>query len=175
MIAEGKYYARAHEWDLGVTENGKEQIAVRFRIEGGPADGQAIIWRGYFTEKTMVRTFESLRFCGWAGNNVGEIPVLPNLVQIVVSHEEYQGKTHPRVQWVNRIGGPVVKNQLEGSARADFAKRMQAAAMQVPTDLAAPGNEPAPPAAQSNGSGDDVPQGARDFEDGGFGADDIPF
>lgn len=167
MSRAGKHYGRATDWMFGKSSTGKEQIAVRFRLEGGPHDGDHIVWYGFFTDQTAERTIESLRFCGWAGDNIVEIDALPNLVQLVVEEDTYDGRTRDRVRWINRIGGPLVRDQLEGAELADFARRMKAIAMSVPKELAQ-GSDFTPPTASTNAKASSAPPGAEDF-------DDIPF
>lgn len=156
MIEAGTYYARGTDVEFGFANN-KEQVAVRFRIEGGNADGQELAWFGFFTDKSAERTMEALRFCGWETNDLGDIStdvVGRNLVKIVVEHDEYDGKTRAKIAWVNRAGGPLVKNSMDAGQKTDFARRMKALAMKVPAKLAAASNVEAPPATSgSNGAG----------------------
>jgi len=133
----GTYVARAKEWDLGTTDNDKEYIGVLLQIEEGDSVGQTITWYGYFTEKTEQRTIESLRYCGWEGHNFVDLKGLDkNLVKIVVDEEEYEGRVHTKVQWINRIGSMAIKNVMDDKARAAFAARMKGAAMAISKDLA---------------------------------------
>ncbi len=68
MLNPGKYRARPIAAALGLTSKGTDQIAVTFELLD-PA-GERITWYGFFTEKTTDRTLESLRHCGWKGNDL---------------------------------------------------------------------------------------------------------
>lgn len=126
MIAPGTYKARAREWALGKSQNGKEQIAVLFELVGGPHDGQSITWFGYFTDATLDRTLDSLRHCGWSSDSLAELDGLDqNEVEIVVDQEEYQGKTRTKVQWVNRPSKLALKEQLSAQEAQAFAARLR--------------------------------------------------
>jgi hypothetical protein len=126
MIEKGIHKARAIEWKLGLTGTGGEQVAVLFQLE----DGQTVTWRGYFTEKTTERTLDSLEYMGWDGKDITKLTGLDtNDVNLVIDHEvsEKDGKTYPKVNWVNRIGGTLaVKEELTGHALQNFAGRMKA-------------------------------------------------
>jgi len=146
----GKYTARATDVALGMTETGKEQIAVSFEVVDGDQAGEEITWYGYFTEKTAERTIESLRHMGWQGNDLAAIAVdqLPNEVSIVVDADEYNGVTRMKVQWVNRAGaGLALRTRMAPDAASSFAARMKGLCMSVKADapqVPRPRN-PAPP------------------------------
>ena len=180
IIPEGKYAAVARQHKLGETSNGKEQIGIMFEIIRGPQAGRNVLWRGFFTEKTWERTLESLRFCGWKGDDLSNIGELPYEVEIDVEHENYRDKTFARVAWVNRRGGVAMQNPLEGNALREFAAAMKRRAAQVqevdgiiPDVSQAQSSSP-----ESDGASDfapDAPDDVPDFDDAPPPDDDIPF
>lgn len=129
MIEAGKYRAKAVDAGIGLTESGKEQVAVQFELLDMP--GHTITAYLYFTEKTTDRTLESLRYCGWSTDDVCDLRGIgDNEVSIVVEHAEYQGKVQAKVAWINKIGGGVaIKNAMLESSKAAFSQRMKAAAI----------------------------------------------
>ena len=168
MIPAGTYTARARRFDFGVTANDKDYVAVEFEILGPDCRGEVIGWRGYFsTEGAIRRTLESLKYAGWTGSQ-DTIESLPGLgsteVELVISHEEYEGKTYPRVQWVNKLGrggGVALGEQMDEGRKRTFAARLRGhvAALNAPPQT---GGRPAPkPAGQASGQSQDI--------------DDIPF
>lgn len=109
ILPAGRYNARAVDAKMGRTQTGKEQVGVLFEIMD-PAEqaGTRITWYGYFTEKTVDRTLESLEHCGWNGNSLGagDLDTARGEVQIVIEHEaDQKGEQRARVKWVNSIGG----------------------------------------------------------------------
>lgn len=125
----GVHRAKAVEGALGYTSGGSEQVAVRFGITEGECKGRYITWYGYFTEKTTDRTLESLRACGWEGDDLFALDgITKNEVELVIEEEEGQdGEIRPKVRWVNAAGGLALKSRMpEGDARA-FAARMKGA------------------------------------------------
>ena len=68
MLAAGNYRGRPVRAALGTSSKGTEQIAVEFELIE-PA-GERMTWYGFFTEATTDRTIESLRHCGWQGNDL---------------------------------------------------------------------------------------------------------
>src|SRR6185295_5235482 len=67
------------------------QVVVTFEVLSGPYAGDRIAWFGYFTDNTEKRTMESLRICGFVGDDLDKFNDQnpQNEVQIVVKHEEY--------------------------------------------------------------------------------------
>lgn len=144
LIPEGNYRARVKSADFGFTSKGTEQVQVVFDILDPDYDGQTVIWWGYFSEKTAERTMQSLRYCGWKGDDVTNLTgINDNEVEIVVEHNEYNGKTNARVAWVNRIGsgGMSIKTPMPEDKRKAFAKKMKALAVKTAKEKA---EKPAP-------------------------------
>lgn len=129
MLAAGTYRARVKDAALGKSGSGKEQIALMFEIQDEQIGGQTITYYGYFTERTYERTIESMRHCGWQGDDLLNLAgINDNEVEIVVAHEQYEGKTYAKVQWINRIGGGggvAVKEKLQEADARQFAARMK--------------------------------------------------
>lgn len=130
MIPAGKYIGTPVSAALGFTSGGKEQIAVQFEFLD-PA-GEKLTWYGYFTDAAFDRTIESLRACGWTGSSLDEFSAdhLPagfaNQVELVVQHEEYQGKTQVRIAFVNSIGsGVALKSAMDAAQARAFAAKMK--------------------------------------------------
>lgn len=120
------FRARAASWGLGESSTGKEQVAVEFRISTENADVQSLTWYGYFTEATADRTLESLRYCGWTGDDLLNLEGLDaNEVDLVIEDEEYNGQVRPKVQWVNKPGGLALTSPLTGDRAKAFAASMK--------------------------------------------------
>jgi hypothetical protein len=174
MIKPGTYRAKATEGALGLTKGGKEQAAIAFAIIDGEHAGESVTWFGYFTDATAERTIESLRTCGWIGDDLSDLTgILDNEVQIVIEHEDYEGKTQVRVKWVNRSGsgGLALKERLEGGAAKAFAQRMKGIVLaQKAKGGGATQQRPARNGTSSRGSASADPLAGADFGD-----DDIGF
>ncbi len=126
MIPAGNYKARAKEWALGMSQTGKEQIAVLFELVEGELAGQTITWFGYFTDNTLDRTLDSLRHCGWQSDSLADLDHLDtNEVEVVVEEDTYEGKTRSKVRWVNRPSRLALKDQLNPQAIAAFAAKLR--------------------------------------------------
>jgi hypothetical protein len=123
------YKAKAAEWALGETASGKEQVAVAFNILTPDAQENRLTWYGYFSDGAVDRTLESLRICGWQGDDLTDLTGLDaNEVELVVEDEEYpegSGKWRAKVQWVNRSGGLALKAPLAGDKAKAFAASMR--------------------------------------------------
>lgn len=144
-IPEGTYRARVKSADFGFTSKGTEQVQVVFDVLDPDYDGETVMWWGYFSEKTAERTMQSLRYCGWKGDDVTDLKgISDNEVEVVVEHNTYEGKTNARVAWVNRIGaGVAVKAPMPEDKRKAFAKRMKALAIKTAKEVAAAPSAPA--------------------------------
>lgn len=122
----GKYRAKARTWALGESSNKTPEIAVEFEITAkGDYEGRSITWHGYLTEKAFKRTIESLRNCGWTGDDLSAIDSMPNEVDLVVENEEYEGETHAKVKWVNKPGGLALKTPMSPESAKAFAAKLK--------------------------------------------------
>jgi hypothetical protein len=130
VIPAGKYIGTPVSAALGTTSSGKEQIAVQFEFLD-PA-GERLTWYGFFTDAAFERTIESLRAMGWTGSSLDEfagekLPAgVDRQVELVVQHEEYQGKTQARLSFVNSIGaGLALKSAMDANQARAFAAKMK--------------------------------------------------
>ena len=130
MIPAGKYIGTPVSAALGLTSTGKEQIAIQFELLD-PV-GERLTWYGFFTDAAFERTIESLRACGWTGSALDEfagekLPAgVDHQVELVVQHEEYQGKTQVRIAFVNSIGaGLALKSAMDATQARAFAAKMK--------------------------------------------------
>jgi hypothetical protein len=139
-ITNGNYRAKAcGQVVLGESsKKGTPFIELYFEITKGEKLGGRVRWTSYFSEKTNERTIESLQYCGWKGDDLGEFSdgklhgLDTNEVEIAIELEEYQDKEgnprlSPRVQWVNRGGGGYLNLALgmTPAAAVSFGDRMR--------------------------------------------------
>lgn len=152
---ERKYLARAEQWGLGETSTGKEQVAVSFKILTPDADIKSIAWHGYFTPQALDRTIESLRICGWEGNDLSDLRGFDkNEVALVIDDEDYNGETRAKVKWINRAGGGLaLKTPLSGDKLKAFALSMVGQIRGLDTKAQKPRSSASPPPLTD----DDVP------------------
>lgn len=144
----GTYTAIAKRTSLGFAESThNEQIGIAFEITTpGPDQGRVIVWRSTFTPDTTARAIESLRNCGWTGDDLSVFcaaedvsQLLPDEVEIVVEPKEYNGKTMLSVRWVNRIGsGKIFKLDMDAKDAKAFAARMKGACKAIAPKASAP-------------------------------------
>jgi len=146
--------ARAVEWDLGISGTGSEQVAVRFKVneDDNPAfAGRSYTWYGYFSDKALDRTLESLRIMGWKSDSIAELDGLgDNDVSLALGEEfnEQTGETFLRVKFVNKPQGLALKNRMDEAAKRALAARIKGAAVASRQKLGAP----AAPAPQRQGA-----------------------
>lgn len=173
MIPAGTYLAVAQSTQWGKAKSGTKQVAVEFQIIDGSYAGHSITWFGYFTEKTWKRTCEALRYCGWKGDDLTNLGSLNQEVNIVIEHEEYDGKLRAKVAWVNRPGAGQVKlsDPMSDAELRQFAAQMRQRAREIAevegaqsgagrqADPFAPGPAPDPfgGGGQPAGFNDDIP------------------
>lgn len=163
----GKHPARAVGGALGTTQKGTEQVGVEFVFTDGPNKDKRITWYGYFSEKTIDRTIESLRYAGWKGTDLSDLSDLSAentpVVELVLETEDYNGKSTVRVSWVNRFGGGgvAIKDKMDAGAAKSFAERMKAHViahdLQKGTATRAAPAKPAAPKPAAPASDIDVP------------------
>lgn len=111
------------------TDKSPFTAAVCFEVLSGPQAGQKITSFLYFGDNSIDRSVESLRICGFKGDDIdqffGQRP--ENEVSIVVEHEEYDGKTRAKVKWINKPGGGglVLQKRLAGADLKKMSARMK--------------------------------------------------
>jgi hypothetical protein len=148
MIPEGVYMANVElvdappEWVgktpdnklscvLGHAGTGNKQIEIHFRIAEGDYTGRTRTWFGFFSEKALERTLDSLVNIGFEGNNLNEFPLQrpTGLVPIVIKHEkDREGEMRDRIAFINRPGGGGVLtgNVMNPQDSLTFAAQMRA-------------------------------------------------
>lgn len=177
ILPEGKYKARPVEAGMGESKSGNPQVAVLFRVIGGERDGDTITWYGSFskelgkgTKTPFQRTIESLRACGWQGDDLSDYSSINEAneidVSLVVEHDEYQGKVSAKVKWVNRGGGLGLTTPMKPESAKAFAAKMRGEVLAASKGIApakpiqngghpnAPGSNFGPP--REPGSDDDL-------------------
>src|SRR5262249_11788611 len=120
----------------GLSGTGKEQVAVRFRMTEGEHEGKTVLWYSYFnTQENATRTLNSLRACGWIGDDLSDLQGIENNeVEIVLEVEEYEGKTRTKVRWVNAMGGgPILTKRMSDAEKKAFSARMKGLAVALRT------------------------------------------
>jgi hypothetical protein len=182
LISKGRHRAmvRVSEDAIQVSAdvpNKSDFVAVCFDLcdPQDPYNGWSITWFGFLTDKTLDRTVEGLRYCGWEGDEIGALPELAangqlsQEVELVIDHEEWEGKWRAKVKWVNRPGGGTVKleKKLTGSDLSSFSARMKG---RIRTAGAANANGRTTPQ-RSTGGGGSQPQ----HPNAPGNLDDIPF
>jgi hypothetical protein len=126
-MANGTFKAACTEHAWAKSKGGKEQLCLSFRLDEGPNQGETILAYLYFTEGALPHSLKSLRALGWAGNNLENLGALSAPVRIVLLDEEWEGKSHTKVKWINALGTGV--SQIQSAMSADevrlFAARLQ--------------------------------------------------
>lgn len=142
---------------FGESSTQKPQVCINFEILEGDDAGRRIAWFGYFTEGAAQRTVESLRYCGFKGNDLAMAVTqdLDQVVQLQIKHEEYKGKVSAKVAWVNRGGGGGYKleKQMGKSQLAQFAAMMKGSVGAIPEAPGKKADRTAKPAASTGGGG----------------------
>lgn len=159
-IQDGTYRAKARTWALAESSKGTPEVAVEFLFSSPDFAGAGITWHGYLSEGAFKRTVESLRHCGWTGDDLTDLAGLDtNEVDLVIANEEYEGETHPKVRWVNKAGGLAVKSVMTPEKAKSFAAAMkgQIRALDIAKGGGAKPNGQRPPAASAPMDDSDIP------------------
>ena len=162
MISEGKHMARPTSWGLSESKNGSEQYAIGFEIVSGDEAGQTITWYGSFAnEMAFEITMKGIRAAGGVGTDLNALEFPDTPVEIVVAHEEYNGKIRDKVRFINGGGGGI--RHMDAGKSKSFAAKMASrikafdaknGAPPAPTTKA-PTNGRKPPSAYQRQPGDD--------------------
>lgn len=175
MIGEGTFKARGREAELGMTDGGKEQVAVLLELLEGDDQGKHITWYGYFTEATVDRTLESLRLLGWQGDDLSDLSGIDaNEVYAVIVHDEYEGKVSAKVNWINSNAGIALKNKMSLADAKGFAERMKGHVLAQKQKQQQGGAQPVKANGQRQGTKPAAKSQSNDFVDEP-GANDDPY
>jgi hypothetical protein len=138
MVPEGVYRARGLRATSGVNKNGKDYVRVAFGLRGGEHDGQEVTDLWYLSTDQSARiTLTKLQTCGARLGN-GDATDLEGFgdfdVDIVLKHDEHNGKTVLRIQYVNapgEVGGGGEPTLTAGEAKA-YAARWRHVVLALP-------------------------------------------
>jgi hypothetical protein len=124
-ISDGAYVAQpdGNSVVMGLSEDKQtEMISVRVILD----DGRRLTWRGNFKNQQAIDiTVAALVTMGWdqrsrIGMGPDDLRGLGSVkVEIVVSNETYDGKTMPKVAFVNPLGGMQFKGGAIGQSALD--------------------------------------------------------
>jgi hypothetical protein len=126
-ITPGTYRARPVALILAESKAGNPYVQGQFEPVDMP--GTVLYWNGNLvSDKQKNITFKTLRLLGFRGDDLTAITYnKEGEVLIVVENEEYNGKQHSRVQWVNSTQGKKVESTLDPAKAAAFAAKMRGA------------------------------------------------
>jgi hypothetical protein len=145
-LSVGKWPGRAVSAYLTETKAGDVQAGIQIAFDDARAAGvpTATWFGGFKSDKAEAKTLETLRLCGWKGDNLEDLSSIDGSVSVNTSCEEdsYNGTTTVKLKWIN----PAAR-KLEGFKAREFAERMKTRVRAHDTrDLGPPpaGNEPPP-------------------------------
>lgn len=153
MIPEGTYVARVIEHEPGYSsKKGTPQVRLKWGLKNGGQEGVTLDQYLYFTELSSEIAFKVLDAAGWDGNDEVDLVGVGSVdAEIVVKHEEYEGKVRERIAFVNKPGeGPQMSKPVED--KAEFRRVMRA--MRAVSGI---GPAQAKPATQNDAGEDDLP------------------
>jgi hypothetical protein len=132
MIATGSFASKAAgplEF-IKSPDKGTPGVKVVVELKAGPNIGERIEWIGWLTDKTTVRTGESLGIMGYDGNDAAS--VMKKEFIAVIEHETYKNaagedKTRARVAWINDPSGGGRLDPMTAPEVAGAKERLKAA------------------------------------------------
>lgn len=123
VACPGNYTARAKTWGFRPTQGGDVMLAVLFEIKTGVDGHGNAVWHDFprpknlaFTDKSEERSFESLKYMGWNGNDIMDLAKnggginqeVDVTIQMSGEWEDTKGKKRPpspEIAWINPISG----------------------------------------------------------------------
>ena len=108
LVEEGRYIVKPVEWGITQTKEGLPQLFITF--EGDFSDEiKRKTWFGSLKEgKAREFALKAICTCGFAYSDLSYIERYDALdknteVSVVIGHEEFNGVTRDKIQWVNKI------------------------------------------------------------------------
>lgn len=120
-LAQGRYLAQVEEWKIDESKNKKTlQITVKFNVAGS----HVYYWTGSLegSDKAKEITAKALRAMGFTSNNPEDL-LLDNAldtqkeVNVTLEYEMYEGKTYPKIKWVNEVSDGMQGMEFESASR----------------------------------------------------------
>lgn len=132
LVDAGSYDAKVVDYAISTTKEDKPVAMIKFQFTDDTGQDQTLNWYGYFTEKTIEKTLETLAVVGWSTNDPSDLTqgkgsgVLDEsiTVSIVVEHETYEGKTRAKVRWVNQLSSSGFQEALDKQSAAKLFQGM---------------------------------------------------
>lgn len=142
LLPEGTYRARGLSAALGMTAQNKEQVGIEFvLLDSEGTEGARMTYFGSFSEKALEHTIKALRIAGWTGDDLSDFQGIGTTdVDLVVAHEEYEGKWSAKIKWVNPAGsgGPALKAPMSPEQAKAFAARMKGQILGLERNIGTP-------------------------------------
>lgn len=99
----GSYTASVMEHGISRSKSNTVQVAIKFKTEHGTITGWFPL-----SDKAAKHTIEKLKNIGFTGDSVAQVNdgvcLIGKECVITVGHDEYQGKRHAKVSYVNPPG-----------------------------------------------------------------------
>jgi hypothetical protein len=152
VINPGTYRAKPVGGAFDKNKKGNLACGIKFDLTDEAVKGQQIWWVGYLTPAAIERTLDVTTLLGLSDApktddsgrfDASQFADQSKEFELVIEHEEYEGKTRARVKWVNEIGGGMKFGNLDPKSLAfelnsiNFRAEVEAAKKRV-------GMKPAP-------------------------------
>lgn len=146
LLPEGRYKAIVHDFSTGASNTkGTPYIKLGFRILAGDHQGRIIDAMFWVTDKTMPRIATDLMALGYTSDEdplaafgnaktLADVPCEARPVQIVVKHEEFNGRVDAHVAYINALSKEAPPATAE--SRAAWKSAFQAARQSAGTQRA---------------------------------------
>lgn len=137
------------------SSTGTAGLRLPLEITSGECKGTLCEYVGWLSHAALPRTVKTLvEVFGWDRNldALGKLldsgPFVGKECEITVEDEEYNGKTYPKIKWLNRAGGGARMLAKDGIAALVKKLSAEVLAVQLEDDApkAAPKMPPRPPA-----------------------------
>jgi hypothetical protein len=131
LIPEGTYRATVAETDMGKASTGTRQLGILFEVSRGTFEARRFTWYGFLnTRGNAKRCAEVMQICGYDGRSLRSM--LGNEVEIVLRHEEFNGKLYARVAYVNRVPTLALKETLFDVEKQEVLNRLNLLLQDLP-------------------------------------------
>lgn len=119
-VKAGKYTAKIVDADVWASTKNEPRAVLVFDFMNEEGNPRQLMWFGSLNGGAREITVETLVRCGFTGNDLADLNKGKEVLnegpyEIVVEMNTYEGKTGPRIKYINAPGGGAFRERMQSA------------------------------------------------------------